>query len=199
MSSKPKAAEPAAAVPAVEEVAAPKKPSAVMTIVKAVAFVSILVIVQVVGASMFIPSAEDTEKLAKQYVAAGHGEAAAAGSHEPAGHDEEHAGEDTVEVDLGTYNVTHYNPASNATLSIDFELFGSVLAADQQEFEHLMEKNKVRVREQVILTLHAAESKDLSDAGLGLIKRQILEKTNRALGHPMLHEVLFSKFNFVER
>ena len=74
-----------------------------------------------------------------------------------------------------------------------------MLAADQAEFEHLFEKNKVRVREQVIMTLHAAESKDLSDAGLGLIKRQILEKTNRALGHPLLNEVLFSKFNFVER
>ena len=49
------------------------------------------------------------------------------------------------------------------------------------------------------MTLHAAQAKDLSDAGLGLIKRQILEKTNRALGHPMLREVLFSKFNFVER
>ena len=84
-------------------------------------------------------------------------------------------------------------------LSIDFELFGSVLAAEEAEFGHLMEKNKVRVREQVIMTLHAAGSKDLSDAGLGLIKRQILEKTNRALGHPMLREVLFSKFNFVER
>ena len=201
MADKPKAKEAAAAVaaPVAEEtVAAPKKPSAIMAIVKAIAFVSILVIVQVVGASMFIPSAEDTEKLAKQYVAAEAGETAA-GSHEGEGHDDESAGEETVEVELGTYNITHFNPASNATLSIDFELFGSVLASEQAEFEHLMEKNKVRVREQVIMTLHAAESKDLSDAGLGLIKRQILEKTNRALGHPMLREVLFSKFNFVER
>lgn len=199
MADKPKAKEAAVAAPVADEtVAAPKKPSAIMAIVKAVAFVSILVIVQVVGASIFIPSAEDTEKLAKQYVAAEEGETAA-GSHEGEGHGEEAAGEETAEVELGTYNITHFNPASNATLSIDFELYGSVLASEQAEFEHLMEKNKVRVREQVIMTLHAAESKDLSDAGLGLIKRQILEKTNRALGHPMLREVLFSKFNFVER
>ncbi len=168
-----------------------------LNIIKAVAFVSILVIVQVVGASMFIPSASDTEKLAKQYVAASAGEAAA--SHDAAGHEDDHATHDTVEVELGSFNVTHYNPASNTTLSIDFELYGAVLASDEAEFGHLIEKNKVRVREQVIMTLHAAGSKDLSDAGLGLIKRQILEKTNRALGHPMLREVLFSKFNFVER
>jgi hypothetical protein len=49
------------------------------------------------------------------------------------------------------------------------------------------------------MTLHGAESADLTDAGLGLIKRRILEKTNRALGQPLLKEVLFSKFNFVER
>jgi flagellar FliL protein len=200
MADKPKAKEVAVAPPVADEtVAAPKKPSAIMAIVKAFAFVSILVIVQVVGASMFIPSAEDTEKLAKQYVAAEEGETAAGGTHEGERHGEETAGEETAEVELGTYNITHFNPASNATLSIDFELYGSVLASEQAEFEHLMEKNKVRVREQVIMTLHAAESKDLSDAGLGLIKRQILEKTNRALGHPMLREVLFSKFNFVER
>jgi flagellar FliL protein len=153
----------------------------------------------VVGASMFIPSAEDTEKLARQYIAATEGESAAAGSHEGEGPGDEHSADDTVEVELGTFNITHFNPASNSTLSVDFELFGSVLATDQAEFEHLLEKNKVRLREQVLMTLHSAQSKDLSDAGLGLIKRQILEKTNRALGHPMLREVLFSKFNFIER
>jgi flagellar FliL protein len=182
-----------------QDAAPPKRPSGLMTIVKAIAFVSILVIVQVVGASMFIPSAQDTERLARQYVAATAGEASATGSHDGESAGDEHADEDTVEVELGTFNITHFNPASNTTLSIDFDLYGSVLAADEAEFQHLFEKSKVRVREQVIMTLHASEAKDLSDAGLGLIKRQILEKTNRALGHPMVREVLFSKFNFVER
>lgn len=184
--------------PEAEETDAPRKPSAVLSIVKAVAFVSILVIVQVVGAAMFIPSGEETAELAKKYVAAEHGDAD--GEDTSAGHrTAAHSGAETVEVELGHFNVTHFNPASNTTLSIDFELYGSVLAENQAEFHHLLEKNKVRVREQVIMTLHAAGSKELSDAGLGLIKRQILEKTNRALGHPMLREVLFSKFNFVER
>ena len=189
------------ATPAADESddAPPKRPSGLFAILKAIAFVSIIVIVEVVAASMFIPSAQDTEKLARQYMAAAEGEAAEADSAESDSHGEAHADEDITEVELGTFNITHFNPASNSTLSIEFELFGAVLAADAAEFEHLFEKNKVRVREQVLMTLHAAEAKDLSDAGLGLIKRQILEKTNRALGHPMLHEVLFSKFNFVER
>jgi hypothetical protein len=74
-----------------------------------------------------------------------------------------------------------------------------VLAADLSEFQHHFETNNARVKEQITLTMHSAESADLTDAGLGLIKRQILEKTNRALGEPLLKEVLFSKFNFVER
>ena len=43
------------------------------------------------------------------------------------------------------------------------------------------------------------QTTDLTDAGLGLIKRKILEKTNRALGKPLLQTVVFSDFSFVEQ
>ena len=177
---------------------APKRPSGLFALLKAVGFVAVIVLVEVVAASMLIPSPQDTERTAKQYVAASSGDTAVHGE-EADEHGEGEHGEEVEEVELGTFNVTHYNPNTNTTLSIDFELYGSVLAEQQAEFHELFEKNKVRLREQVILTLHDAESKDLSDAGLGLIKRQILEKTNRALGQPLLREVLFSKFNFIER
>jgi flagellar FliL protein len=184
-----------------EAEAKPQGPSAILTIVKAIAFVSVIVVVEVVAASMLIPSAHDTERLAKQYVAASEGHSTSTGhaeDDEDVHHGDSHS-EEEQEVEMGTFNVTHFNPATNTTLSIDFELFGAVLAKDAAEFHELFEKNKIRVREQVIMILHGAESKDLSDAGLGLIKRKILEKTNRALGQPLLKEALFSKFNFVER
>jgi flagellar basal body-associated protein FliL len=181
-------------------VAPPKRRlGGLLPVIKAIAFVAVLVVVEVVAASMFVPSAQDTERLAKQYVAASQGQTDPTGAETAAHGGESKAVGETEEVELGTFNVTHFNPAANATLSIDFELFGSVLASDEKEFHTLLEKNKVRVREQIIMTLHAADAKDLSDAGLGLLKRQILEKTNRALGQPLLKEVLFSKFNFVER
>jgi hypothetical protein len=166
-------------------------------LVKAVAFVSVIVIVEIVVASMITPTAQETEKLAQDLAAASHGEAAEHSEHaEGEGHGEAH---NLREVELGSYNVTRFNPATNTTLAIDFELFGTVLADDVTDFEHHFENSKARIREQVTMTLHAADSSGLSDAGLGLIKRQILEKTNRALGEPLLKEVLFSKFNFVER
>jgi len=187
---------------------APKpKGRGLFRIIKAVAFVSVIVVVQVVVASMLAPSAKDTEKLAHELAAASHGK-------EEAGHEGEtkdddahgsaHGGEhgheeDLHEVELGSFNVTRFNPATNTTLAIDCQVFGTVLAEEATEFEHKFEKSNARIREQITLTMHGADSSDLTDAGLGLIKRQILEKTNRALGQPMVKEVLFSKFNFVER
>lgn len=166
-------------------------------LIKVVAFVSVVVIVEIVVAAIIAPTAQETERLAKELAAASHGHEAGSDDHS-----EEHAhgsSHDLREVALGTFNVTRFNPASNTTLAIDFELYGTVLADDVGEFEHLYENSKARIREQVTMTLHGADSSNLTDAGLGLIKRQILEKTNRALGEPMLKEVLFSKFNFVER
>jgi len=178
-----------------------RKGGGIFRIIKAVAFITVIVVVQIVAASMLAPSAKDTEKLAHELATAttGHG-ADAHDEHEKA-EKEDHAAHDEnlVEVELGTYNITRFNPATNTTLAIDFELFGTVLADDKANFEHHFESSNARIKEQITLTMHSAESADLTDAGLGLLKRQILEKTNRALGQPLLKEVLFSKFNFVER
>jgi flagellar FliL protein len=169
----------------------------IFRLIKPLAIVSAIVIAEVVAASMFAPSAQETEKLAHEFVAASHGHAAAHDEHEESkdGHD----AHSVREVELGVYNITRFNPKTNTTLAIDFELYGIVLADDLTEVQHLFDNSQARVREQVIMSLHAATSADLTDAGLGLIKRRILEKTNRALGGPLLKEVIFSKFNFVER
>jgi flagellar FliL protein len=168
------------------------------SVIKAVAFVSVIVVVEIVAAAMLAPSAEETARLGEELSAAAMGETVE--SSEELGEGKSHHHEEKVrEMELGIYNITRFNPATNTTLAIDFELYGTVLASDVTEFEHEFENSKARVREQVTMTLHGAESADLTDAGLGLIKRRILEKTNRALGQPLLKEVLFSKFSFVER
>lgn len=179
-----------------------KKSIGMIGLLKAVAFISAIVLVEVVAASMLIPSGLDTEATAHKLVAAEHGETVSEehhGEHKAASHSMPVDHKDAIEVELGRYNVTRYNPVNDTTLIVDFELFGVVLAEEQSEFTHQFEKNKVRLREQVIMTLGGADTTDLTDAELGLLKRRILEKTNRALGKPMVQEVLFSKFNFVER
>jgi flagellar FliL protein len=102
-------------------------------------------------------------------------------------------------VDLGEFNVTAYQPASNTTLRIDFHLYGTVAAAEQKEFMTRLEENLHRFREQVIVTVRSSEITDLTDAGLGLVKRKIMDKTNRMLGKQLLQTIIFSDFSFIEQ
>jgi flagellar basal body-associated protein FliL len=130
------------------------------------------------------------------------------------------------EVDLGRFSITSIDPASNTTLLIDFHLYGAVIAEPQEHatedaeghgeghghgkkeagepednsrFGKLLKKNKHRFRDQVIVVIRNAQMSDLSDPALGLIKRQILAKTNSLLGEPLLKEVIFSDFAVVQQ
>ncbi len=104
-----------------------------------------------------------------------------------------------VEVDLGEFTITAYQPISNTTLRIDFHLYGTVATEDQQAFQEALQTNIHRFRDQVIVIVRSAELTDLTDAGLGLIKRKILEKTNAMFGKRYLKAVIFSDFSFVEQ
>ncbi len=130
------------------------------------------------------------------------GEADSAGQDtEPAkqGKKPQHAGALEKEVDLGEFNVTVLQAASNTTLLVDFHLFGTVRVEDEAEFQQRYERSKQRIREQILVTVRAAEMADLADPGLGLIRRQILEKSNRLLGKPLLLGVIFSDFVLIEQ
>jgi len=108
-------------------------------------------------------------------------------------------GDTVVEVDIGEFTVAESLPGSNSTVRIDFTLAGTVLAEDVEQFNARKNRNIKRLREQVVIAIRAAEVSDLTDARLALIKRQILEKTNRALGKPLLRSVVIPEFSFVEQ
>jgi flagellar FliL protein len=74
-----------------------------------------------------------------------------------------------------------------------------VLSDDESKLLVQIDRLQHRFREQVNITVRGAEVTDLTDPGLGLIKRKILEKTNRSFGEPLLRDVLFSDFSFVEQ
>jgi flagellar FliL protein len=177
----------------------PKK-TGLMTLVKGVAVLSVVVAVEIVAASILIPNAEETaaigEKLAQADVDQ---QEAQVDSDTPAEASQTDPSLDTLEVNLGSYHVLTYEPNSGSSLNIDFELYGTVLAEEESEFYQLFAVNQHRIEEQVVITMRGMELTDLTAAELGLIKRKILEKTNRALGKPLLREVLFPKFSFLER
>lgn len=105
----------------------------------------------------------------------------------------------TDEVDLGEYRVTCYQPAANTTLFITFHLFGTIDRQNSSEFARLLRQHKHRLRDNVIVIVRGAALDDLTDAGLGLLKRRILETSNATLGQPLLQGVVFSQFSCVEQ
>jgi flagellar basal body-associated protein FliL len=104
-----------------------------------------------------------------------------------------------AEVDLGEFTVTVYQHASSSTQFISFHLYGTVRHKSLSEFNARYEESKHRIRDNVIVIVRSAEMSDLTDAGLGLIKRRVLETTNKTLGKPLLQGVVFSDFSFVEQ
>jgi flagellar basal body-associated protein FliL len=180
----------------------------------------VIVGVQCVLAWLLIPSGDDAEAKEPKHDKKAHSSAIT----DP---DLEDPHGERREVDLGRFSITSIDPASNTTMLIDFHLYGAVLfepddhaAAEEAAAEHgddhgkkkedgepedntrfgrLLKKNKHRFRDQVIVVIRNAQMSDLSDPALGLIKRQILAKTNSLLGEPLLKEVIFSDFAVVQQ
>ncbi len=116
--------------------------------------------------------------------------------------DEEELGHDDgegVEVSLGDFDVTAFQPTSNTTLRVSFKLYATVRVNDEETVTTMIDERKHRFREQVLEIIRSSEMNDLTDPVLGLIKRKILEKTNRLLGKAMIKGVVFSDFSYYEQ
>ncbi|MBW3598582.1 MAG: hypothetical protein KY475_15085 [Planctomycetes bacterium] len=105
----------------------------------------------------------------------------------------------TVEVDLGVHSFTTHLPARGVNLRIDFQLYGIVRQEDKAKFEGLYQPVANRIRESVLVVIRNAEVADLTEANLGLIKRRILEKSNRLLTKPLLRDIVVTDFTLVEQ
>ena len=158
------------------------------------AFMAVVIVIECAVAWFLIPSQAKIEEIASAKVEEKIKENA--NHDDPAAH---HGDEGMTEKDLGQFGVTAYQPASNTTLRIDFHLYATIPHAEDVHFDEVYASSQHRIREQVIVTIRNSEIADLTDPGLGLIKRKILEKTNRLLGKAYLQNVVFSDFSFVEQ
>ena len=167
----------------------------------ALAIVLVIVLAECAVAILAFPSANDTATLTQAMLATPDAAAKAAADNvvtEPPP-EEQRSDEEVLEIDLGEFDVSSYQPLSNTTLRISFHLYGIVAADDETQILDLLEAKRQRMREQVLVILRSAELPDLAHAALGLIKRRILEKTNRTFGEPLLREIIFSDFSFMEQ
>jgi len=159
----------------------------------AAGIVSVVIIAESVVAYLVFPPAPDAAALTNgQLEKAEQLEAGLSGDATNSSH------ADAKEVELGDFTISAYQPSSNTTLRIDFRIYGLVEKEVEDEFLSMMAQATHRFREQVIVTVRSAELTDLSDPGLGLIKRRILEKINRSFAKPLLQEII-DDFSFVEQ
>lgn len=210
---------PAAAAPAAPAATEKKGKSALLARLLAICFMLAVIGGECLVACYYLPSVSASAPAAAK--------ADEHDSHESEDPDEHHSAPSLKrEVDLGKFNITSFQAATNATLLIDFHLYGTVVldghasgdakpaagghggghgghgekaASEEDEFSRLFEKHKHRLRDQVIVIIRSSEIADYSDPSLGLIRRKILEKSNRLLGKPLLEEVIFSDFSIIEQ
>ncbi len=154
-------------------------------------FMGAVVLTECVLAYFWLPSSDEVMARAEQQVQ----EQAAQEEAEELAKEEQ---EEVLEVELGRFSITAHQPATTTTLRVDFALVGTVLESQQNEFNELFERNKFRFRDLVLVEVRNADIKDLTDPGLGLIKRRILEKSNALFGKNILRSVFFSDYTFLD-
>ena len=101
-----------------------------------------------------------------------------------------------VEVELGDFNVSIHQPASNTSLYVNCKIMGCVKEDDQGAFESVLASTQNRLRERILVELRSADPADIAEPGLGLIKRRILEKSNRLFEKPYLRSIVISEYNY---
>lgn len=169
--------------------------SSILAKAKVLLIVAVVVVVECLIAHLYLP---DAGQVAAMTAAPLEGDIEAALSIDEDGATEEND-ENQVEIDLGEYTVTAYQPVSSTTMRISFHLYGTLDKDDVDEFLACKEENEHRLRERVNTIVRSSDVRDLTDPGLGLIKRKILEKINRTLGNALLKGVIFSDFSFIEQ
>lgn len=185
------------AAPAAEPQAAPKSKSPVLGLMIAGIFMILVIGAECAMAYLLIPSADDIRLEAQEKIA------------EATSHKKDRSlvhelaavtpGAAITEVDLDAFTINMANPSTNSTVRVDFHLYATIGEEQVHEFQEIFATRKHRIRDHVITEIRQSKATDLRDPELGLIKRRILEKTNEALGHPLLRSIVFSDFRFMER
>jgi hypothetical protein len=97
---------------------------------------------------------------------------------------------------LGVYNVHRFDPITDTTLTVNFELSGQTACNDKASFEDFMQAYYPFLREQVMGTIRDCETGDLADKpGLA---RKMVTRVNRSLGRRFLKSVKFERMQMFE-
>lgn len=159
----------------------------------AIAVVSVVILAEVLAVYVMLPGNDEL-------LAGKHADGQRTGSDEfgPGETGGKSRVEPEAEVDLGKFSVVVHQPEGSGTTRINFHLIGTVPESQREEFSQLLAKCQHRLRDQVIAEVQQTQIADLTEPGLALIKRKILERSNNLLGQPLLRAVILSDYSLVE-
>lgn len=100
------------------------------------------------------------------------------------------------EIELGQFDVAIHDVSADATYHVNCKVAATVAEKDVVEFKELLANNENRLRERIMIEFRSASAGNLNEAGLGLIKRHILEKSNSLIGKPLIKKIIFPEYNY---
>jgi len=157
-----------------------------------VAFVSIVVVVETLVFFFMVPSGEEVAALAEARLIS------AAQEIDSSHSDKSSKTEKIIEFDLDSYSVSFVPPGADHSYRVEFRLFGTLNASDQERLQALYDERKFRFRHRLILEIRNTSLSELQENQLGLIQRRILATSTELLGEPILLSIGFNDYQVIE-
>lgn len=155
-------------------------------------FVSMVIIAETGVFFFLVPSGEEVAALAESRLIEA---AEAKGLAKTDVKEEEHR---VIEFDLGSYGVSFVPPGSDRNHRVEFRLFGTLHAKDEEHLKKLFEERQGRFRHRMLLEMRNATIDELNENQLGLIQRRILATSTELLGEAILLSVGFQDYQVLE-
>jgi flagellar basal body-associated protein FliL len=104
-----------------------------------------------------------------------------------------------LEVDLGQYAATIWQPERQTSLLISFQLYGTVKAENGADFETRYEEKKHRIRERLLVAARQLSLEDITDPTLANLRALAVKIVNEGLGRRLVDSVVVSEFVHAEK
>jgi hypothetical protein len=103
-----------------------------------------------------------------------------------------------VEVEIGTFRVTHKLADQGEPLVVKFRLFGIVSESKEGRLHDELAKYEKRIRDAVISLVQKTEAEQLAEPGLKWLKAELVAAINRVVQDRALSCIAFSDFSLEE-
>ncbi len=100
-----------------------------------------------------------------------------------------------IEVEIGTFRITHKLADEGHPMVVKFRLFGIVSETKEERLHEELPKFEKRIRDAVISLVQKTEADQLSEPGLKWLKAELVAAINRVVQDRAVHGVVFSDFS----